>query len=203
MEKLAVYIHGKGGTKDEAEHYKPLLKGYEVIGLDYAAKTPWEAKEEFPKFFEPLRGKYRYITVIANSIGAFFCMSAGVDDMIDRAFFISPVADMEKLIKNMMAWSNVTEDELETKGVVHTEFGEDLSWDFLCYVRNRPIKWNVPTEILYGSEDNMTSFETVTEFAERHNANITVMKGGEHWFHTEEQLSFLDAWIEGKYNEQR
>jgi len=24
---------------------------------------------------------------------------------------------------------------------------------------------------------------------------LTVMKGGEHWFHTKEQMAFLDAWI--------
>jgi len=24
---------------------------------------------------------------------------------------------------------------------------------------------------------------------------LTIMKNGEHWFHTEEQMQFLDAWI--------
>ena len=27
-------------------------------------------------------------------------------------------------------------------------------------------------------------------------AELTVMPGGEHWFHTEEQMRFLDEWIE-------
>ena len=26
-------------------------------------------------------------------------------------------------------------------------------------------------------------------------ADVTVMKNGEHWFHTEEQMRFLDEWI--------
>ncbi len=26
-------------------------------------------------------------------------------------------------------------------------------------------------------------------------ATLTVMKGGEHWFHTEEEMNFLDEWI--------
>lgn len=30
---------------------------------------------------------------------------------------------------------------------------------------------------------------------ESHNANLTVMENGEHWFHTEEQVTFLDKWI--------
>ncbi len=24
---------------------------------------------------------------------------------------------------------------------------------------------------------------------------LTIMKNGEHWFHTEEQMKFLDSWI--------
>ena len=28
-------------------------------------------------------------------------------------------------------------------------------------------------------------------------ATLTVMEGGEHWFHTEEQMDFLDRWIAG------
>lgn len=71
----------------------------------------------------------------------------------------------------------------------------DVSWDYLCYVRNHPISWAVPTHILYGSEDNLTSFEIIQDFAEKHNAVLTVMEGGGHWFHTEEQMRFLDDWI--------
>lgn len=35
----------------------------------------------------------------------------------------------------------------------------------------------------------------VTGFAERIGATLTVMKGGEHWFHTERQMNFLNQWI--------
>ncbi len=44
-------------------------------------------------------------------------------------------------------------------------------------------------------KDNLTSIETISEFAERIGASLTVMKDGEHWFHTEEQMEFLDDWI--------
>ena len=29
----------------------------------------------------------------------------------------------------------------------------------------------------------------------RRAADLTVMPGGEHWFHTEEQMQFLDQWL--------
>ena len=76
-----------------------------------------------------------------------------------------------------------------------TASGETLFWDYLCYVREHPIRWTAPTRILYGSRDNLTSYETIAAFAEAHGAALTVMEGGEHWFHTEEQMRFLDQWI--------
>ena len=79
--------------------------------------------------------------------------------------------------------------------MIHTSFGEDLSWDYLCNVRENPLRWDAPTEILYGKNDNLTPFETISRFASGHNAHLTVMENGEHWFHTKEQMLFLDNWI--------
>jgi hypothetical protein len=39
------------------------------------------------------------------------------------------------------------------------------------------------------------SIDTITNFAKKHNASLTIMENGEHWFHTEEQMAFLDNWI--------
>lgn len=198
MKKLAIYVHGKGGNAGEAGHYRPLLSGfgYDVVGFDYRAQNPWEAREEFPPFFESEKRGFDSLLLIANSIGAYFAMSSLSALHVDRALFISPIADMEKLICDMMKWANVTEDELRARGEIPTEFGETLSWDYLCYVRAHPIVWSVPSRILYGEHDSLTSFETIPDFAKRIGAPLTVMKGGEHWFHTEEQMKFADGWIE-------
>ena len=48
---VCIYVHGKGGSAEEAGHYRPLFPNDEVIGFDYRAQTPWEAKKEFPAFF--------------------------------------------------------------------------------------------------------------------------------------------------------
>ena len=198
MKHLVVYVHGKGGSADEAEHYGPLFPGCEVAGFDYRAQTPWEARGEFPRYFEHLRADCDSLTLIANSIGAFFSMTSLLARHADRALFISPGVDMEKLIADMMARANVTEDELRARGEIKTGFGETLSWDWLCDVRTHPVQWTVPTRILYGSRDNLTSPETMSAFAARINAPLTVMPGGEHWFHTPEQMRFLDKWIQNR-----
>jgi len=195
MKELVLYIHGKGGCAGESEHYKPLFPECEVAGLDYQTFTPWETGKEIREAVIKLHAKYGGIVLIANSIGAFFSMNAGIDALIRCAYFISPVVDMEMLILNMISRANVTETELEEKGVITASFGEDLSWEYLRYVREHPVCWTVPTKILYGSRDNLTSYEMIAAFAKTHDAELTVMEEGEHWFHTDEHMQFLDNWI--------
>ena len=195
MKKLVIYVHGKGGTAEEAKHYRTLFVESDVIGFDYKSQNPWEAKREFSDFYDLHSKEYNSVILVANSIGAFFSMHALAEKKISKALFISPISNMEKLITNMMIWSNVTEEELCRKKEISTGFGETLSWEYLCYVRKHPIKWNIPTCILYGANDNLTSLETVSEFAEQIGASLTVMNDGEHWFHTNEQMEFLDNWI--------
>ena len=155
MKDLIVYVHGKGGSAGEAAYYKTLFPNREVIGFDYRSQTPWEAKKEFLAFFSEQRSRCEHLTLVANSIGAFFGISSLDETLVDRAYLISPIVDMEKLICNMMQWSGVTEQELA-----------------------------------------LTSIETVSAFAKQHHAGLTVMPGGEHWFHTEAQMQFLDRWLQ-------
>ena len=174
-----VYVHGKSGSAGESEHYKPLFPNDEVIGLDYHTFSPWETGVEIRAAVDELARKHEDICLIANSIGAFFSMNAGLDGLIQKA-----------------------------REIIHTEFGEDLSWEYLSYVRSHPIKWNVPTQILFGEKDQLTSLATMKDFVEKYHAGLTVMENGEHWFHTEEQMAFLDDWIrrentECLYNAQR
>ena len=156
----------------ESGHYKPLFPDCEVIGLDYQTFTPWNTGTEIHDAVAELKSKYENVILIANSIGAFFSMNAGIDKLLQKAYFISPVVDMERLN------------------------GYELTGEWLRFVKSHPVKWNVPTRILYGSGDHLTSLETVSAFAKKHKATLTIMDGGEHWFHAKEQMQFLDKWIQ-------
>lgn len=196
MERPAIlYIHGKGGSPEEAAEYRSVFPDADVIGLAYRAETPWEAKTEFPALLDAACGGEGRVQIIANSIGAFFAMNALPQERISRAYFISPVVDMPRLIENMMAWAKVSEDELRERGTIETDFGQTLSWEYLTYVREHPIRWNVPTDILYGSADELTSRDVISKFAREIGASLTVMEQGGHWFHTEEQMIFLKRWL--------
>lgn len=193
--KAVLYVHGKGGNAAEAEFYEGIFPECDVVGFDYKSETPWESIGEFQSEAKSLLAEYDGIILVANSIGAYFSLLSLADMPIEKVYFISPIANMEKLILDMMQWSGVTEDELQEKGVIDTEFGEALSWEYLTWVRSHPVSWHIPTEILYGSEDKLQSVDTIKAFADDIGAGLTIMEQGEHWFHTEEQLQFLREWL--------
>ena len=195
MKNVVIYIHGKYGTAEEAEHYKKIFNEADIIGFEYTSEYPWDFQKEFSNFIDNIYTKYKKISIIANSIGAYFTMLSLTNKNIEKAFFISPIVDMEKLITDMMFLENITEEELYKKKKIKTSFGETLSWDYLTFTRKNPTEWNIPTYILYGENDDLTSYETILNFTNKSKANLTIMKGGEHWFHTDEQIEFLDNWI--------
>ena len=206
-ERLWLFLHGQMGYKEEAEAFAKIVcpKGAQVLGIDlpgHGARqgrneelNPWTVVPELQEVMDWVGVRWDSISLRANSIGAYFTMLALGDQAPDRALFVSPVLDMERLILDMMAWAGVSEQALCERGEVPTDFGETLSWAYLCYVREHPIAWQVPTEILYAGGDHLVSRQSVEQFAAEHGAGLTVLEGGEHWFHTEEQMALLDSWV--------
>ena len=93
MKKAVIYIHGKGGNAEEAHHYSAMFPNREVIGFDYESQYPWDAEKEFVHFFDNCREDFDEITVIANSIGAYFSLCARIWEKVNAAVLISPIVD--------------------------------------------------------------------------------------------------------------
>lgn len=200
-----LFLHGQMGCKEEAEAFARVVcpKGYQVLSIDLPGHgerqnrgeefAPWTAVPDIQAALDWAERHWESTGLRANSIGAYFAMLAF--DSPDQALLVSPILDMEALILDMMGWAGVSEAQLQQQGEIATAFGQTLSWKYLCWVREHPVlHWTCPVHILYGSQDNMTSCQIVEEYARQHNARLTVMEGGEHWFHTPEQLAVLQAW---------
>ena len=210
-EKLFLYIHGKMGRKEEAAHLAEIVypMGYQVLSMDLPGHgerademerfVPWEVVPELQAVCGFAWQRWEKISLYANSIGAYFSLLAYRDAKLEKSLFVSPILDMEKLIRDMMGWAGVTREQLQQAGEIPTAFGETLSWKYLTYAAEKRItKWDSPTAILYAGQDHLTARQTVDDFARQFGCAVTVMENGEHWFHTEEQLSVLDAWLQNE-----
>ena len=207
-DKLYLFVHGRYSNKEEAEDFANVATnfGYQVLSFDLPEHgervrqqykcTVQNGIHDLGIIYTFIKNKYKSISLYACSLGAYFSLVAYQNIEFSDCLFISPILNMERLIQNMMMWSNITKEDLREKGEIETSFGETLSWDYYQYVRNHPIeKWNNKTSILYGGNDTLTEKNVLNSFADKYNCNIDILDGGDHYFHTPEQLEYLGNWI--------
>lgn len=206
--KVYLYIHGKNGCKEEAERfaYTACAAGWQVLAIDlpeHGARRgrpeqllPWAVVPEIQAVYARMQPVWPHIRLYGVSIGAWLAMQALRAEKPEKALFVSPVVDMETLILSMMQGAHVTEEQLQAAGEIPTSFGETLSWPYLCWVREHPLRWKAPTQVLYGTADSLTSREMLERFRQQSGAHLTLLTEGEHWFHTPMQLAVLQSWEE-------
>ena len=175
-EKVFLFVHGLHGRKEEALAFakEAVPKGYQVLSIDLPVeRKPWEVLPLLNEVRDYLYENWKSVSVRANSIGSWFTLLAFQSKKVEQALLVSPILDMKKFIELMPQ-------------------RED---DYYEWVVNNPITgWDVPTYILRPEVDMIVSEEIDRDFISQHQWQITIMPGGEHWFHTPEQLAFLKAW---------
>ena len=125
-------------------------------------------------------------------------MVAYQNERIERAWFLSPLVDMRRMIENMMKWFQVSEERLKAEKKIDTPMGKTLDWDYYCYVKEHPVNhWDVPTCILRGTKDTTCEEDTIQAFLHKcPNATMQLVEGSEHYFHTEYDLEMLKKWLD-------
>lgn len=206
--RVYLYVHGKNGCKEEAECFANIAcaRGWQVLAIDlpeHGARrngpeklVPWVVIPELQAVYARMQPVWPHIRLYGISIGAWFAMQALQETTPEKALLVSPVVDMETLITKMMQWAGVTEEQLQQAGNISTSFGETLSWTYLYWVREHPLRWKSPTQVLYGDQDNLTSRTELEQFRQQSGAHLTIMEDGEHWFRTPLQLAVLQSWEE-------
>ena len=179
-------MHGLHGYKEEALAFAKVAvpMGYQVLGIDIPVeRKPWEVLPMLSDVCNYLYKNWPSVSIRANSIGVWFSLLAFQGKEVEKALFVSPILDMKKFIELMPQ-------------------RED---DYYKWVINHPIThWYASTSILRPEVDMVlarqaTGGRAVSEvvgrdFIRQHQCQVTIMPGGEHWFHTPEQLAFLKAW---------
>lgn len=208
-ERAFLFVHGLSGCKEEAERFARIARaaGWQVLAVDLPEHgercdgtrlVPWETVPELQTVFKEMKKRWRRTALYAISIGAWMSMLALKGEALEKCLLVSPVADMTALIESMMQWAGVTEERLRREREIPTNFGQTLSWKYLCWARENPA--SAPcreTRVLYGENDRLVPRGVIEKFAAENRCALTVMQGGEHWFHTEEELAFLQQWEKG------
>lgn len=210
--KWIIAVHGNCSSKIDDCIYilaeEAVLCGYQVLSFDLPkhgerVNEPepcmvQECVNELSIIMDYVKQRAEQVYLFGCSMGAYFSLLAYKNDNINYAWFLSPVTDMERLINNIMRQFEITEEQLCKKKKVDNPI-EPLYWDYYCYVREHPIiEWKHPTSILRGEYDTLCEYEAVSTFAKENQCELEEQKGGEHWFHTPQQLEYFRKWIQNK-----
>lgn len=105
---------------------------------------------------------------------------------------------------NMMLQAQVTEEQLKERQEIKTETGVVLSWKYLCWVREHPVKSICKeTNILYGTQDEMIPYKIVKKFSEENNCRLNFVENGQHWLHTDREVAAMRKWEQTVLKESR
>ena len=87
---------------------------------------------------------------------------------------------------------------------IKTETGVVLSWKYLCWVREHPVKSICKeTNILYGTQDEMIPYKIVKKFSEENNCRLNFVENGQHWLHTDREVAAMRKWEQTVLEESR
>ena len=213
-DKLFIAVHGNMSSKSDEiiiQFAKEAAQeGYQVLSFDLPEHgdrknegtlcTVQFCVKDLTAIMEYAKMRWSQISLFACSMGAYFSLQAYKEEPLKQCLFLSPVVDMERIIRNLMTWFDINESKLKTEIEITTPIGHTLYWDYYCYVKKHPInEWNTPTSILYGSSDDVCEFDTISEFTKRFECDLNIMENGEHYFHTTEQLEFFTQWIKKQF----
>ncbi|OOM80157.1 alpha/beta hydrolase [Clostridium sp. BL-8] len=206
-DKMYIFVHGKMSNKESAQEFAEIAveRGYQVLSFDLPEHgerkdtnykcNVWNGTHDLEVIGTYAQENWTEISLFACSLGAYFSLIAYKNLLIKKCLFQSPILDMEHLIGKMFKWFNVTEEQLREKKEIFTPI-DILSWDYYCYVKEYPIdKWDIPTAIIYGTEDNLQDREVIDSFTNKFHSDLTISKGSEHSFHTKEQSQAVTQWL--------
>ena len=211
--RVYIYAHGQGGSKDDAEFLASIIckQGWQVISFDLPGHgqrrhEPASCKSifydprhtilEFREILSYAKKRWEEIALFAVSIGAWFILQSFRDEKLSDCLFVSPILDMKCVISNIMRRAGISRERLKQERMILTPARQPLFWEYWSFVLNNPItKWETSIRILYAENDDMTPLCIVRNFAQKFDCDLSVMKNGEHWFHTPQQLDYLRRWI--------
>lgn len=124
--RAVIGVHGQFSNRRDpvmAQYGKVIAsRGDQLISFDLPAYgdrqddkafNPMDASPEVRKFARLARSQSTEVSLLANSIGAYFSLCDTPAGTFERAWLISPLLDLEYYIRDMMAEYSVTDEQLE------------------------------------------------------------------------------------------
>ena len=191
--RAVIGVHGQFSNRRDPvmAQYGDVIasRGDQLISFDLPAHgdrqddkafNPIEASPEVRTFARLARSQSTEVSLLANSIGAYFSLCDTPAGTFERAWLISPLLDLEYYIRDMMAEYSVTDEQLEAQTVIDTPRGV-LDWPYLRFVEEHPAKLDTPIWIIRGDQDEMVPLGILSRFVGAPGVELVQIEGGQHF----------------------
>jgi len=165
---------------------------------DDKAFTPMDASPEVRAFARLARSQSTEVSLLANSIGAYFSLCDTPAGTFERAWMVSPLLDLEYYIRDIMAEYSVTDEQLEAQTVIDTPRGV-LERSYLRFVEEHPARLNAPSWIIRGDQDEVVPLNALSRFVGAPGVELVQVEGGQHFLGQPPHLDTVVAWFEERY----
>lgn len=165
---------------------------------DDKAFTPMDASPEVRAFARLARSQSTEVSLLANSIGAYFSLCDTPAGTFERAWMVSPLLDLEYYIRDIMAEYSVTDEQLEAQTVIDTPRGV-LERSYLRFVEEHPARLNAPSWMIRGDQDEMVPLNALSRFVGAPGVELVQVEGGQHFLGQPPHLDTVVAWFEERY----
>ena len=162
------------------------------------AFTPMDASPEVRAFARLARSQSTEVSLLANSIGAYFSLCDTPPGTFERAWMVSPLLDLEYYIRDIMAEYSVTDEQLEAQTVIDTPRGV-LERSYLRFVEEHPARLNAPSWMIRGDQDEMVPLSALSRFVGAPGVELVQVEGGQHFLGQPPHLDTVVAWFEERY----
>lgn len=160
--------------------------------------TPMEASPEVLAFARLARSQSSEVSLLANSIGAYFSLCDTPAGTFEHVWLVSPLLDLEHHIRGIMAEYSVTDEQLEAQTVIDTPRGV-LERPYLRFVEEHPAQLNTPSWIIRGDQDDVVPLDTLSRFVSVPGVELVQIRGGQHFLGLPPYLDTVAAWFEERY----
>ena len=206
-EKLYIHVHGKMSRKEHAESFAKIAesRGYQTLSFDLPEHGErknepdrcdiWTGMRDLKKIADWAFTQYKSVSLYGCSLGAYFSLQTYASLPFQKCLFQSPVLDMEYLVRQMMLWFDITEEQLEKEKEIDNPV-DPLRWDYFQFVRSHPVEsWPIPTAILYGGKDDLQSRGVMEAFCTAHGCSLTVSGQSGHAFMDMGDDEIIENWL--------
>ena len=209
---MIIAVHGMMSNKTDAVIADladvVVCKGYCVLSFDLPehgermgtdfALTPDHAVGDLQSVYDYAKTCTRSIVLFGCSLGAYLSLIAYPEGHPQQVLFLSPLVDMQSFIQGVMTINNIDDEQLKREQTIAIPNGPPLSWAYLQQAIARPVSptWDCPIDILYGANDTVVPKSQIDNFAQRYRAQVQILAGGDHFFHTKDQMTTFRSWID-------